>query len=187
MKKMNVYMAIAIMAIVFSACNQAPPELDMAAVRAAIEAKEMALQDAENAKDIEGALTYYADDAVSMPNHEPVRNGKAAIRAAYEEDMNDDGRDYTIKFEVTDVMAQGNMAVESGVYIVTGTDGMELNRGKYISVFEKRNGEYVCVRDIWNSDKPAKDDDDDGDMDEDDMSENGDGAMTEESEDANEM
>jgi len=26
--------------------------------------------------------------------------------------------------------------------------------GIYMSIFEKRDGKYVCIRDIWNSDMP---------------------------------
>lgn len=39
--------------------------------------------------------------------------------------------------------------------------------GKYISVFERRDGTLVCIRVIWNNDAPSDDDEDDDDDDDD--------------------
>ena len=43
--------------------------------------------------------------------------------------------------------------------------GELVSQGKYMSLFEKRNGKYVCVRDIWNSDLEHNDEDDEDDED----------------------
>ena len=52
--------------------------------------------------------------------------------------------------------------IEIGKSIDTDSDGNETT-GKYMSIFENRDGKLVCIRDIFNSDAP--DDDDDGDDD----------------------
>jgi uncharacterized protein (TIGR02246 family) len=171
MKKLMLWAILPLMVI---ACNQPPAEvaevaeepaaeMDMDAIRAEIQAMEDAYAEAQNAGDIEGILMYYADDAVNMPDDMPNVVGKQAIRQRltkqYAENEADGG---TISFKVESIMADGDLLVEAGSSTYTTADG-EVSMGKYISVFEKRDGKYICVRDIWNEDSDDDDDDDDDD------------------------
>ena len=70
----------------------------------------------------------------------------------------DDGG--SLSFQVESIMADGDLLVEAGISTYTAANG-EVSTGKYVSVFEKRDGKYVCVRDIWNEDEDEDDDDDD--------------------------
>ena len=167
MRKMNFFAILATIILFGTACSQAPEApaaLDMDALKAEIQAMENAYAAAENAKDVEGILVYYADDAVNMPANEPVVVGKEAIRQRLMADFAEGDRHGTISFKVESIMAEGDLLVEAGSSIYTSEDGEE-SMGKYISVFEKRDGKYVCVRDIWNNDKKMDDDDDDDDDD----------------------
>ena len=40
---------------------------------------------------------------------------------------------------------------------LSGNDGT-VTTGKYVSVFEKRDGKYICIRDIYNSDQKENND-----------------------------
>ena len=174
MKKLNLFAIVAMLIFAVSACNQAPEApaaLDMDALKAEIQALEDAYAAAENAKDVESILAYYADDAVNMPANEPIVVGKEAIRERLTRDLGNEDRHGSISFKVESIMAAGDLLVEAGSSIYTSEDG-EQSMGKYISVFEKRDGKYVCIRDIWNSDKKM----DDGDDDDDEMEE-GEGEM----------
>ena len=132
-----------------------PPPLDMVQIKADFQAMEDAYAVAENAKDANAVMAYYADDAVNLPNNQLPAVGKAAILERIKADMAKDTTAGTIIFEVQDVWAEGDLAVEVGKSTTTDEDG-KVTTGKYISVFEKRDGKYVCIRDIWNNDAPEE-------------------------------
>lgn len=148
------FFALLALAGLFSCTPPAEKTVDVEQVKQEIMAMEKAYQEAENANDVEGILPYYADDAHSMPPNEATRKGKDAIRKAMEANMDPENSN-TIKFETIDVWAADDLAVETGAYTLTDTDGNVLDKGKYMSLFEKREGKYVSIRDIWNSDMPA--------------------------------
>ena len=144
------------------ACEPAAaPEtkVDLDAARTEIQALEDAYAKASNEKNVDAILAYYADDAQRLPDDEPTVKGKAAIRKQVQDEMSSDTSDATVKFNVVDIFADGDLLVEVGESIVTAKDGKERSRGKYMAVYEKRDGKYVCVRDIWNEDTDDDDDD----------------------------
>ncbi len=155
--------------LIVSAC-QTPQaeteELDMDAIRAEIQAMEDAYAVAANAKDAEAEVAYYADDANSLTPNKPTLVGKAAILANTKEQMAKDTTEGgSIRFEIVDLYASGDLVVEVGKSISTDADNNETT-GKYVSIFEKRDGKYICIRDIYNRDQKDDDnDDDDGDDD----------------------
>jgi ketosteroid isomerase-like protein len=48
----------------------------------------------------------------------------------------------------------GDLAYEAGTYTVTSASGAAVDAGKYIGVFQKRDGKWLYIRDTWNSDRP---------------------------------
>lgn len=60
-----------------------------------------------------------------------------------------------IAFVVEDIMVAGACVIETGKSTSTNTSG-KVTAGKYISIFEKRDGKYVCVKDIFNEDAAEK-------------------------------
>ena len=130
--------------------------LNMDSVKAEIAALEAAYSTASNARDVDGIAAYYADDAQSLADDEPTRVGMEAIKAGIKKDMDKDSVGSTVSFEVTGVWACDNYATETGTSTVKNKDGNVIHTGKYMTLFEKRNGKYIAIRDIWNSDAPEK-------------------------------
>ena len=97
-------------------------------------------------------MALYADDAVSMPDGEPILSGKAAIQARQEKDFSAKQSFASITFETLDVYPQGDIATETGITKYLDAEGKEMGRGKYIAIFEKRDGKYLCIREIYNKD-----------------------------------
>ena len=50
----------------------------------------------------------------------------------------------------------GIHVVEIGSYTVVDSANTPINTGNYMSLFEKRDGKYVCLRDMSASDMPVK-------------------------------
>jgi ketosteroid isomerase-like protein len=153
------------MACILTACQPpaaTPEALDLDAIRAEIEQMEAAYANAANEKNAQPILDYYADDAIRLPDGKPMIRGKDAIREYVQANMADTTAS-TQAFQVLEIFADGNLAVEIGSW-VEKSEGEE-ETGKYVSVFEKRDGKYFCILDIWNADDDDEDDDDNGDND----------------------
>jgi uncharacterized protein (TIGR02246 family) len=131
-------------------------EVDMAAVKTEIAAMEAAYAVADNAKDADAVAAYYADDAQSLSYDEPTRVGKEAIKAGIMKGFESDTMGHQISFEVTGVWAAGNYATETGTSKEVDKDGNVVRTGKYMTLFEKRDGKYIAIRDIYNNDAPPK-------------------------------
>lgn len=107
--------------------------------------------------DLESNLRLYADDAISLPAYEPMRQGIAEIRKSGEE-MNGSGFKVSL-FEPTivKVIPEGNFVTEIGTYKIkftmTGMDQPMDDHGKYVTIWEKQpDGSLKIKIDTWNSD-----------------------------------
>jgi ketosteroid isomerase-like protein len=99
------------------------------------------------------SLTYYADDAVSYFVGQKPISGKEAIHQFIEEELLyfPEGAkiiNETIEIYVTD---DGDNVAEIGAYKMVDSTGAILQNGHYFSFFAKRNGRYVCTRDMATS------------------------------------
>lgn len=129
---------------------------DMAAVKAEIQAIETAWAAATNARDVNALMALYADDAVSMSNNAPSLVGKAAIQKDLEENMKKRPEGSTISFETTEVFGDDQVVTEIGTSVTKDTTGKVTSTGKYMAIFEKRDGKYICIREIYNDDVKQK-------------------------------
>ncbi|MCH6235844.1 YybH family protein [Cognataquiflexum rubidum] len=127
-------------------------EPDMAAIKAEIQALEDAWAAADNAGDIPALLAFYSDDAVSMGSGTPVAVGKAAIQKEFESSMAKRPAGQTITFEVLDIFGDENTITEVGKTTRKDASGKVVSSGSYMAIWEKRDGKYICVRDISNND-----------------------------------
>ena len=129
----------------FNACAPAEahvhaPEINQDSVKTQIVALEDAYAVASNAKNVDGVAAYYAADAQSLAENEPTRVGMDAIKAGIAKEMAMDTSGATISFVTTGVWAAGNYATETGTSTVKDKEGKVLRTGKYMTLFELRDG-----------------------------------------------
>lgn len=129
---------------------------DLAAIKADIQTLENAWAAADNARDANALAAFYADDAVSMSNNKPMAVGKAAIHKDLEEGLAKRAKGATVSYEVLDVFGDENTVTEAGKTTVKDASGKVTYTGKYMAVWQKRDGKYICVRDIGNDDVKEK-------------------------------
>jgi uncharacterized protein (TIGR02246 family) len=129
---------------------------DMAKLKADIQAQESSWAAADNARDTNAVAAFYADDAVSLSNNKPMLVGKAAILADIKAGLAKRTKGSTVAYDVLDVYGDENTATETGKVTVKDATGKVTYTGKYMAVWEKRNGKFICVRDINNDDVKEK-------------------------------
>ena len=129
---------------------------DMSAVKAEIQALENAWAAADNARDAATLAGFYADDAVTLSNNQPMISGKANIMKDLEGHLAKKPKGNTVAFEVMDVYGSADVVTEVGKTTSNDASGKVVYTGKYMAIWEKRDGKYVCVRDISNDDVKAK-------------------------------
>lgn len=132
------------------------PKMDMAQLKAEIQAVETAWATAQNAKDINALMAMYADDAISMADGAPSLNGKAAIQVWQEAEFAKAPAGLNSAYTVQDVYGDGETVTEVGTGITKDASGAVVRTGKYIAIWKKVDGKYICIREIYNSDTPVK-------------------------------
>ena len=135
-----------------SASNKASP--DMSAIKNQIQAKETAFAAAQTAGNVDGVVAFYADDAVTMSDGKLASTGKEAIKKELLAGLDKHGKGSVTTYDVEEVYGSEDQVTEIGKTTVKDATGKVTYTGKYMAVWEKRNGEYICVRDISNSDTP---------------------------------
>jgi len=139
-----------------SATSAEAPKMDMAQVKADIQAVESAWATAQNAKDLNALMAMYADDAISMADGAPSLNGKAAIQAWQEAEFAKAPAGLNSAYTVQDVYGDGETVTEVGTGVTKDASGAVVRTGKYIAIWKKIDGKYLCIREIYNSDTPVK-------------------------------
>ena len=129
---------------------------DPAKMKADIQAMETAWSNADNARDVNALAAFYADDAVSFSNNKPMLVGNAAIRKDIETSIAKRPKGSTLSYEVMDAFGCDNYATEVGKTTRKDSTGKIIYTGKYMALWEKRNGKWICIRDIGNDDVKEK-------------------------------
>jgi len=120
------------------------------AIRSEIQKLEDGYAASMNAKQTDGLMAYYADDAQSYLTGKSMVSGKTAIIEAAKEDFSklpDEGK---IEYTMTDLFISndGEQVVEVGSYRASDKSGALRRKGNFMATFAKRDGKYVCIRDI---------------------------------------
>jgi len=142
------------------ACNTKKAEpvaavIDKEQIKKEIQAKEDAFAEIYNSGVIKN-IGYYADDAITFyQNRAPLTTREERIKFLESDVLSNTNK---ISFKINEVFVSndGNQVVEVGYYQVVDSTNTAINTGNYMSLFEKRDGKYVCLRDMSVSDMPVE-------------------------------
>jgi ketosteroid isomerase-like protein len=159
MKKSILVIFTLMLAIFFVACNDAATTdnkmastdstgNDNESVKAHIKKEASNFGEEVKRGDSTAMAAHYASDAVVMPpNSEAVKGNNivdlwgGALRMGVKD----------LKLDITDISGGGDLYAETGNYEMLGADNKSLDKGKYVVVWKKENGNWKMYRDIWNS------------------------------------
>ena len=153
---MNILKTAAIIAVglvALAGCK--PAAQDTVAETTAIKAINDAWGSNYNAGDADTMANLYAEDAVLMPPGTPAASGRDAIREFLKGDTTASqaaGLTFHVSSDADAIHVSGDMALQNGNYTVTDASGATVDAGKYLSVFQKKDGKWHLYRDTWNSD-----------------------------------
>jgi len=103
-----------------------------------------------------GVVALYADDGVLMPPNAPQARGVAAIKEAVAKEIAGAKKaGVTLAVGTDEVGVTGDMAWHAGTYVVKDKAGKTVDAGKFLEAWERKNGKWRIVRDMWNSDAAA--------------------------------
>jgi ketosteroid isomerase-like protein len=159
-KMVKIVLAIGIGSL-FVSCNgntgesAASVAVDKEQVKKDIQAKENEFAKVYNSGELK-EIGYYADDATSFYQNRPPLVGRDSIIAFLKSDLVDNSNVITFTTNDVFVSSDGNQVVEVGYFKLADSANNIINSGNYMSLFEKRNGKYVSVRDMSASDIPVK-------------------------------
>ena len=142
------------------ACNLKKAEpvavvIDKEQIKKEIQAKEndyAALYNAGEIKDI----GYYADDATTFYQNRAPLVGKPAIIEFLKTDLSSNSNKISFTTNEVFVSNDGEQVIEIGYYSVMDSTNTAINTGNYMSLFVKRDGKYMCLRDMSASDRPLE-------------------------------
>ena len=149
-KNIKLFGLLAITALMISSCaNKEKKEvMDIEKVKSEIQVMEDAFAAGEKAKDADAVAVYYSDDAISYGRNSQPIVGKVAITENFAKSMATDTTGNYSVYKVVDVFVEGKTAVEIGSWTQFDVSGNKKDNGYYMSYFEKRDGSYLCTRDM---------------------------------------
>ena len=124
-------------------------------VKKEIQAMETAFADAYNNRN-QDAIVYYANDAITYSQNAAALVSKKEIDKSMMEDIKSFPEGFKLSNTTNEVhvSSDGNQVVVVGLYKVTDSTNAVIKSGNYISLFKKRDGKYICVRDMAASNMP---------------------------------
>ena len=144
------------------ACQQPPPPSPpdtRAADEGAVREVDAAWSKAWAAKDLEGSLSFFADDALWLQHNVPMMKDKESMRKWLSDLMASPGFSGSWQASKVEASRGGDLAYSIGTYQGTIPDAKGKpvsDRGKYVTVWKKQpDSKWKVVADIANSDLPA--------------------------------
>jgi len=149
------------LALLVLGCNQQqkPAPDTSAADEAAIREADVAWSKFAEAKQLDGHIGYFLEDAVLLTSNEPILAGKEAIRKMVVDMYAMPG--FAVKWQPTKVEAarSGDFGYSLGTYELSMNDPKGtpmMDRGKYVAVWKKQaDGSWKVAAESFNSDLPV--------------------------------
>jgi ketosteroid isomerase-like protein len=134
-----------------------PVVIDKEQIKKEIQAKENEFAAVYNSGELK-EIGYYHEDAITFPQNNPPLIGRKAIVDYLVVHMDSLAQTHKISFKTNEVLVSndGEQVLEIGYYRVVDSSNNPVNTGNYMSLFVKRDGKYVCLRDMSTSDMPLE-------------------------------
>ena len=148
--------------ILFSACNDSDQSkikstedsniFNIEAAKTEIDAANLEFVKLFNTSDSVGLANMFTIDGKSMEPNEPSFNGRREIQRHYAIVMK--AGNNKLGLVTTGLWGDEQMLAEEGIYTFMDKNEKVLDKGKYIVLWKKEEGNWKLFRDCYNSDMP---------------------------------
>ena len=145
--------------VLFAAgCGENKPPDTRAADEKAIRDLDAQWSKAAAARDVDGTVSYYSDDASLLAPNAPIANDRQSIHASWASLL---GPDTSLSWQATkvEVARSSDLAYLVGTYQLNTKDAQGKpvsDTGKFVEVWKKQaDNKWKVVADIFNSDMPV--------------------------------
>jgi len=147
----------AALGLMLGACQKPAASVDVDSVKKALQADEKAWNEQFKAKDTEGLVSHYADDAFFIAPGVKGTEGSTAIRQAYAEAGTDPNFKLSFASDKIEVAASGELAYARGHFSEQYTDPktkkIMADSGSYVTIYRKQqDGTWKAVEDFAAAD-----------------------------------
>lgn len=131
-------------------------QVDLQAEEQAIRDADAAMLEAARGRDAAGFADAFAPDGRLMFPYAPTAEGQEDIQARSEDDFGTPGFEVEWTTESIEIAESGDMAYSTGSYSVgmDTPDGPMEDEGKFLTVWEKVDGEWKVAADMIATDQP---------------------------------
>src|ERR1700722_8017413 len=150
---------VSLVAILFAAgCGENKPPDTRAADEKAIRDLDAQGSKAAAARDVDGTVSYYSDDASLLAPNAPIASDKQSIRSSWASLL---GPDTSLSWQANkvEVARSSDLAYLVGTYQLNTKDAQGKpvsNNGKFVKFWKKQaDNKWKVVADIFNSDLPV--------------------------------
>lgn len=98
------------------------------------------------------AAQYSPEGLVMPPNSDAIRDA-TDIAAMWDEAIQAGVKELGLR--ISDVCGSGDYRTETGTYEMLDAHHHLVDKGKYLAVWRRENGQWKVFRDIWNTSLPA--------------------------------
>ncbi|MEO7308373.1 MAG: DUF4440 domain-containing protein [Ferruginibacter sp.] len=126
--------------------------LDVATMKKIVEERNLVYGKAFVEGDSITVMDHFTEDARAFPSNAEQVIGKSAIALLISQFLKFGIKEFTD--ETTRVLGAGEYIIEEGNYFLGGDNGKTLDKGKYICVWKKENGQWKVCSNIWNTSLP---------------------------------
>ena len=96
-----------------------------------------------------GIANLYTVEGMLLPPGMDSIHGKQGIQEFWQGAMSMGVKQ--VRLETLEVQPCESIAVEMGNYTLSGEDGSALDKGKYLVIWQKEDGDWKLHKDIWNT------------------------------------
>ncbi|WP_347158063.1 YybH family protein [Pontibacter chitinilyticus] len=104
--------------------------------------------------DAKNVANLYTEDGMLLPTGSDIVRGRKGIQHFWQAIM--DMGVKQVKLETVEAEYQGNTGIELGKYTIIVENEQILDRGKYIVIWKREDGQLKLQKDIWNSNLPTQ-------------------------------
>jgi uncharacterized protein (TIGR02246 family) len=122
-------------------------------VRGAIAAANENFMAAFKRGDAAGMAALYTENGQVMPPNGDLVTGRQAVQMFWQAVMDMGIKE--AKLEIVEVEDHGDTTIETSKFTLQGEGGQVLDKGKYIVIWKREEGQWKLHRDIFNSSMPG--------------------------------